>query len=69
MKNPVLKEADYKKLALNCIICGKSVEGWYASFEVRGVCSKKCMLEQDEKIRQERQVQYQAFCVKFNLKE
>lgn len=67
MKNPVLKDEDYKRLALNCIECGKGVEGWYATFETRGVCSRKHMLDYNKKREEQRQKAYEEFCKKFNL--
>lgn len=50
-RNPVIPEEVGKRLLLRCMICDKSVEGFYARFGDSGVCSGKCMKVQDQKPR------------------
>lgn len=41
---------EYKESIVGlCLVCEKACQGWYARYDKAGVCSKKCMLEQDKK--------------------
>jgi len=50
-----------------CMVCSKKVEGWYARFDIDGVCSKKCMLVKDEELAVASKTASDAFHEKFNL--
>ena len=49
--NPVLKDSIVDELKLHCMICDKSIGGFYTRFGNGGVCNKTCMQEQDKKPR------------------
>lgn len=51
LPNPVLPEGLATKLLLRCMVCDKSIEGFYARYGDSGVCSGKCMKVQDQKPR------------------
>ena len=46
--NPALPREIGGQLLLRCVQCDKSIEGFYARYSDRGVCSGMCMREQDK---------------------
>lgn len=64
--NPVLSEGLGNKLLLRCMVCDKSIEGFYARYGDSGVCSGKCMRVQDQKPRYPGH-SHEEFCERFNL--
>lgn len=38
-----------ESIDLNCMVCSKAIEGYYARFGESGVCSGTCMKVQDQK--------------------
>ena len=46
--NPALPREIGGQLLLKCVQCDKAIEGFYARYGNRGVCSGKCMREQDK---------------------
>jgi len=51
--NPVLSDAEAKKLLYNCMICGKPIEGFYGRWGNVGTCSRKCEVIQEGKPKYE----------------
>lgn len=49
-----------------CMVCNKSVEGFYARFGTIGVCNRECMKVQDAKPKYEQHTE-KEFLKRFNL--
>jgi len=54
------------RLQLHCMVCSKSIEGFYARFGEEGTCAKSCMEVQDKKPRYPGHSE-EEFCQRFNL--
>lgn len=49
LRNPVISEDVGKRLLLVCMVCNKSIEGFYARYGNSGTCSGACMKVQESK--------------------